>query len=137
MVFLALEVVPVELPSVDFGADVDDPPLRCCLHQVEQQVGEQERSELVERERALDAVFGQLSLGEDVSGVVDEHVEVLVARLDVLGGVADLLLRFEVGEDQVGDAAAVRRACDLVAGGGAAAGVPAQQDESAPAAASA
>jgi hypothetical protein len=49
--------------------------LRGRLHQVEQQVGEQERGEVVERERTLDRVFGQFSLGEDVSGVVDEYVE--------------------------------------------------------------
>jgi hypothetical protein len=84
---------------------------------------------VVERERALDPVFGQFSPGEDVPGVVDEYIEVVVAGLDVLGDVADLLLRFEVGEDQIGDASAVRRACDLIAGGGAAAGVSAQQHE--------
>jgi hypothetical protein len=80
---------------------------------------------------------GQFSLGEDVSGVVDEYVEAVVAGLEVLGDVVDLLLRLEVGEDQVGDASAVRRTCDLIAGGGAAVGVSAQQTtRSAPAAAS-
>src|SRR5580704_4057125 len=52
---------------------------------------------MVQRERLLEALGGQLARGEQRAGVVGEDVNVLVAPADVLGQGADLGHRRQIG----------------------------------------
>jgi hypothetical protein len=57
------------------GRRCDDPGRRARLQSVEQQRGEQERRQVVDRPGQLDAVLGQLPCAVHGAGIVDEHVE--------------------------------------------------------------
>ena len=51
----------------------------CAPHPIEQEVGEQERREMVERERQLEPVLGDMAVRPEPADVVDEDVESRVA----------------------------------------------------------
>ena len=98
---LGVEIVDLEVSEEPVGdaRGVDD---RCPRfgQAVEQEVGEQERGEVVDLEGEFVAVDRGLAVGtEDASGIVREHVDAGVGGEQVCGEGANLL---EVGE--VGDA---------------------------------
>jgi hypothetical protein len=65
---------------------------------LEQELGEQERGEVVEREGALEAVGRDLARREHRAGVVGEHVDALVALEQLGRQPADLVQALEVGD---------------------------------------
>ena len=65
---------------------------------IEQQVGQQERREVVDGDRQLVAVLGQLKAGADQPGIVDQHVDARVVREDCLGEPAHCGEAGEIGE---------------------------------------
>ena len=94
---LQLEVVEVEHPApVRVRAGDDNPRRRGGPEPVEQQIREQERRQVVDRERSLVAVLGQLATMRVGAGVVDQHVDAVVAVEQLLREPADLGQRREV-----------------------------------------
>jgi hypothetical protein len=65
--------------------------IRCGRHDatsaeaIAQQVREQKWREMVERECALQALRGLLARGEKGSGIVGQHVDVLITRANIFG----------------------------------------------------
>ena len=74
---------------------------------------------MVDGERLLDAVLGELALRADRAGVVDEDVEPVGAAPDLLGERADGRLRGEVAHEEL-DGGGAGSARDVGAGGVAA-----------------
>ncbi len=70
--------------AVVIASDIDHPRRRAGLEHVQQQVGEQERRQVVDREDGLNAVYGHRSFAQSDASVVDQHVQVRVARLEFL-----------------------------------------------------
>jgi hypothetical protein len=68
--------------------------------QRQQQLGKQERPELVGRPRELEPIRALLAAAERGTGVVDQDVDVVVPVLDLLGDPADVGLRGQVGNEQ-------------------------------------
>jgi hypothetical protein len=60
------------------------------LHPFEEQVGEQERGEVVEREGALVAVLGDVAGVPEAPDIVDQHIDLGQALQDLLGQAAQL-----------------------------------------------
>ena len=83
------------------------------LKPVEQQRGQQEWREVVEGPCHLDAVDAQLAAREHGAGIVDEHVDPLVAIGDLVGQPANFRQRRQIGEENIGRLAAWRNAGDL------------------------
>jgi hypothetical protein len=54
------------------------------LEQIQQQVGQQERRRAVDHEDHLHGVYGHLPFARGHAGVVDQHVQVRVARPEFL-----------------------------------------------------
>ena len=81
--------------------DSDDPCGCAGLEPIKQQVGEQERGEVVEGERALQTVGGQVSVCPEPADVVDQHVEPWVSVENADGEPTDLGLRGHVGGERV------------------------------------
>ena len=57
---------------------------------------------MVGRERLLNAVGSQLTLGKHSAGVVEQHIDLVVREVDVPGELANLFLRGQVGDEQLG-----------------------------------
>ena len=73
---LALQVVEVDAASgVGAGGDGDDPGGRARGEAVQQQAGQQERREVVEREGVLHAIGGDVPVSPEPADVVDQHVQ--------------------------------------------------------------
>src|SRR5690348_12972116 len=83
------------------GGDGDDAGGRAGFQRLEQQVGQQERREVIERERHLNAVRRLAAAPEeDRAGVVDEHVQAVVACTELLSRPAHLRLHTEIGDQR-------------------------------------
>jgi hypothetical protein len=69
---LALQIIEVQ-PALGVGAggDGDDPGGRAGGKPVQQQAGQQERREVVEREGVLEAIGGDVPAAPEPAGVVD------------------------------------------------------------------
>jgi hypothetical protein len=80
--------------------DVDDASGRAGAQQVEQQVGEEEVAEVVQREGVLQPVDGHPALRDHGTGVVDQDVQPVRGLLHLRGQAARGLLRGEVGAEQ-------------------------------------
>ena len=65
---------------------------------VEQQIGQQERRQMVDRDGQLVAVLGQLRAGRDQPGIVDQHVEPLVPCQHRFGQLPHLGEAGEIGQ---------------------------------------
>ena len=81
------------------GADHDDARGRAGAQPIQQQVGQEKRAQVVDREGGLQAVFGEGSGHRDGAGVVDEHVEAFIPGQEGLGQGADLALRGEIAQE--------------------------------------
>ena len=104
---LRLQVLEIQRARfVGVGRGRHDPPTSQVLAQ---QVGEQERRQVVERERPLEALRGDLARGEQRACVVGEDVDVLVAALDLLGQGAHLGHQRQIGDVLVDGSAAAER----------------------------
>ena len=79
---------------------------------VQEHVGEEERGEVIDCERRLEAVHGQVPLAEDHARVVHEHVEPRIRGQELGGEAADVLLGREIAEHQI-DRVVARVALDL------------------------
>ena len=77
---------------------------------IAQQVGEQKRREVIQREGLLEALGGHLARGEQRPGVVREHVDLPVAPAHLLGERAHLGHQHQVGDVLVDRRAAAGRA---------------------------
>jgi hypothetical protein len=62
-----------------------DAPSGCCLDEIEHQIGQQKRTEVIGRKGPFDAVDSKPALGEDAGGVVDEDVDGGETSTDVVG----------------------------------------------------
>ncbi len=106
---LGLEVVEVEAPArrgVGRRRDVHDPPLPARLDPIEQQLGEEEGTQVVHGEGGLEAVDRQSPLGQDDAGVVDQNVDVGAPFEDGGRSAADRGQRSQVEHHQVDPVAA-------------------------------
>src|SRR2546425_4560087 len=56
---------------------------------------------MVDRERALDPVFGQRAFAQESSRVVNQHVEPAISLLELRGELADGILRGQIAEHQL------------------------------------
>jgi hypothetical protein len=77
---VALQVIEVDpaAPKRRRG-DVYHPAGRAVLEQLQQQVGEQERAQMVHREGGLEAVGGHAAVVQQDPGAVDQHMQAVVA----------------------------------------------------------
>ena len=91
------------------GAHVHDARGRGRVQHVEKLAGQDEGREVIDREGLLEAVFRHAAGGHEDAGVVDEHVELVVPRLELGGYAAHLLERSQVGDDELDVARAGRR----------------------------
>jgi hypothetical protein len=76
---------------------------------ISQQVGEQERREMVQRKGLFEALRGLLARGEQGPGIVSQDVDVLVASADLLGEHPDVGHQRQVGNKPVDRPAAAGR----------------------------
>ncbi len=83
------------------GADVDHTRGRAGFELVEQQVGEQERRQKVDRHGHLHAIDCFVSPEQNHPRVVDQHMQLRIARSARLGQLAHRRLLGEVGEQEV------------------------------------
>ena len=98
----ALQVVELDAAHrLCAGGDGDDPCGCAGLEPIQQQVGEQERGEVVEGERALQAVGGQVAVRPEPADVVDQHVQPRVGVEDRDGEPTYLGLGGHVGGERV------------------------------------
>jgi hypothetical protein len=112
-VLIALKVAGVELAfGVGTRAHVDDPTLLALLQLLEQEIGEEERRQVVDLEHRLVAVFGFGARGHEDTGVVDQHIKGRVPAAERLRQLTDLPERREVRHDVV-PASIARRYLDL------------------------
>ena len=80
-----LQVVEVDVPAaVHARADVDDARRGAGAQPLQQQVGQQERCQVVDRKGALVAVGGGAAAAHGDAGVVDQHVEPRAGAQDLL-----------------------------------------------------
>ena len=113
-----MEVVEVDRAErLRARGDGDDPGSLLRTHPVDEEAREQERREVVERERQLEAVRGDVAVRPEPAHVVDQHVDSGVALLQFGGQSAHLRLRRQVGLEDV-DRVIARPAAELVGGGG-------------------
>src|SRR5205085_2211278 len=93
----ALQVVERD-PALRLGAggDGDAPCGGAGREPLQEQGGEQERGQVVEGERALQAVGGQVAVGPEPADVVDQHVQPRVGGEDRAGEPPDLDLGAQV-----------------------------------------
>jgi hypothetical protein len=90
----------------------------------QQQLGQQERGQVVGRPGELEPIRAQRAAGKRAAGVVDQDVDVLVPIPDLLGDPANLRLHGQVGHEQhrrpagggPGDLRAGALAAGLIAG---------------------
>ena len=76
VLLLTLQVVEVEATCrMRAGRHGDDPGWGAGFEPVEQQVGEQKRREVVEREGVLQAIGGDVPVRPEPADVVDQHVQ--------------------------------------------------------------
>ena len=93
-----LQVGEVDVPAaVHARTDVDDARGRAGAEPVEQQVGQQERRQVVDREGTLVAVGGGAAAAHRDAGVVDQHVEPGTRAQDPFGQCAHFGQRRKVG----------------------------------------
>ena len=98
----ALQVVEVDAAGgVRAGGDGDDPRRRAGLQAVQQQVGEQERGEMVEGEGVFQAVGGDVPVRPEAAHVVDQHIQPRIGVEYLAGQAADLGLGGHVGDVHV------------------------------------
>ena len=87
-----------------------------CLEPIQQQVGQQERGEVVDGEGVLQAVGGDVPGGPEPAHVVDQHVQARVRGEDLTGQTAHLGLDGQVGYEHI-DGRVARRCADVASGG--------------------
>src|ERR1019366_9734398 len=99
----ALEVVEVHPTHGWSAGGGGDHPCGCAgLQSVQKQVGQQERGEVVEGKRALEAVGRRVSVCPEPADVVDQYVQPRVGVEDIGGEPAHLCLGGHVGLVGVG-----------------------------------
>jgi hypothetical protein len=114
---LALQVVEVDATHrLGPGGDGHDPCGCARLEPVEQQVGEQERAEVVDREGVFQAVGRGVAGGPGAAHVVDQHVQAWVPVENRYRQRAHLGLRRHVRDERV-DHRLVDSAADVRGGG--------------------
>jgi hypothetical protein len=95
---LRTDVVEIQAATaVGVGARRHHPGRGGGTQRVQQQIREQERSEMVHCKGPLHAIVGELSLAGDKPGVVDQHVDLRVTLAKLLGKPPHLVQRAEVG----------------------------------------
>ena len=88
------------------GCDGDDPGAGTLPEQREEEVGEQERAEVIYRKRQLDPVLCQAPGLLVRACVIDEHVEPGIPGINICRHPADLVLAGIVRDKQIGTAGA-------------------------------
>jgi len=82
---------------VGAGRDGDDPGGRARGEPVQQQIGQQERREVVEREGALQAVGGEVPVSPEPADIVNQHVQPRIGVSHLGGQAAHLCQDRHVG----------------------------------------
>jgi hypothetical protein len=106
---LSVEVVEPDAPAVVGVGAGRHHPRRCAVAQAgKEEVGEQERRQVVDCDRPLVPVLGQLAGLGDHSRVVDEHVDARTPLQQLVRQAPDLGLRRQVGAQGLGLLVAAR-----------------------------
>jgi len=99
---LALQVVEVDpSPCVRVGRHGDHPGRAGLLHAVQEQVGEQERREMVDRKGASQPVGGDVPSVPVPADIVDQHIDPSKALNHLAGKSAHLGLRGQVSNEHL------------------------------------
>ena len=67
----------------------------------QQQVGQQERREVIERERVLEAIGGHVAVRPEAADVVEQHVQPRIGGEHLVRQPPDLGLRRHVGDEDI------------------------------------
>src|SRR3984893_1645448 len=93
MPLLALQVVEIERGAVGSRSYRDNASGRCRADAIEQKICQQERRQVIDRERLLDAIGGQFAARKYGAGIVDQHINLRICVLNGLGEAANFALR--------------------------------------------
>ena len=110
---LALQIVEIQAAERMGAGGHSDNPRRCAgLQPVQQQVRQQERGEVIERERVLQAVGGDVPVRPEPADVVDEHIQARVPVEHFAREASYFGLRRQVRGERV-DRRVIRRGADV------------------------